>query len=119
MEHIAIKDEAIRLCSILPKLFSDDFDRKTLWERIGNGIISSVKKCGGDYEEFVNLVLEFIKAEPGQVAACEELENFLTAMETKPKEWKEQYLRLMERKHNIILVYARQRWNAEKIGGVV
>jgi len=102
----------------LPKLFSDDFDRKTLWERIGNGVTASVKKCGGDYEEFVNLVLEFVKAEPGKTAACEELEWFLTSMEMKTPEWKSEFLRLMEKKYNILLVYARQKWNIFKQKGV-
>lgn len=111
-----IKEEAIKFCSTLPKLFSDDLDRKTLWERIGNGIVSAVKKCGGDYEEFVNLTLEYIKAEPGKVAACEELEHFLYSMETKPKEWRKEFLRVMEKKFNVILVYARQRWNDQKGG---
>ncbi len=114
MERKIIKEEAIRFCSTLPRLFSDDFDRKILWERIGNGIISSVKKCGGDYEEFVNLILEYIKADPGKVAACKELEYFLDSMELKPKEWKESFLKMMEKKHNIILVYSRQLWNSKK-----
>jgi len=114
MEQKVIKEEAIKFCSTLPKLFSDDFDRKILWERIGNGIISSIKKCGGDYEEFVNLILEFIKADPGKVAACEELEYFLDSMNLKPDEWKEAFLKMMERKYNIILVYSRQLWNSKK-----
>ncbi|ADK81619.1 hypothetical protein Spirs_2506 [Sediminispirochaeta smaragdinae DSM 11293] len=115
MEEKVIKEEAIKFCSSLPKLFSDDFDRKTLWERIGNGIVSSVKKCGGDFEEFVNLILEFIKADPGKVASCEELAYFLESMETKPTEWKKHFLYIMEKKYNIILVYSRNLWNTKKV----
>lgn len=115
MEQKVIKQESIKLCAILPKLFSDDFDRKTLWERIGNGIKASIKKCGGDYEEFINLILEFIKADPGKVASCEELEYFLNSMDLKPHEWKEAFLKMMEKKYNIILVYARQLWNSKKV----
>lgn len=116
MEEKVIKDEAIKFCSTLPRLFSDDFDRKTLWDRIGNGVVASVKKCGGDYEEFVNLTLEYIKAEPGKVAASKELEIFLEGMNTKPAEWKDCFLSVMEKKYNIILVYARQLWNFKKEG---
>ncbi|MGD9157005.1 MAG: hypothetical protein PVG39_01235 [Desulfobacteraceae bacterium] len=105
------------MCSILPELFSDDFDRKTLWERIGNGLISAVKKCGGDYEEFINLVLEFIKADPGAVASKESLLAFLESMNTKPREWQDLFLHIIEKKYNIILVYARQIWNQKKKGG--
>ena len=114
MEEKVIKAEAIKFSSILPKLFSDDFDRKTLWERIGNGIFSSVKKCGGDYEEFINLCLEYIKADPGKVASCKELELFLDEMNTRPQEWKDGFLFIMEKKYNIILVYARAEWNSNK-----
>jgi hypothetical protein len=116
MEEKVIKDEAIKFSSILPELFSDDFDRKTLWERIGNGLISSVKKCGGDFEEFVNLTLEFIKAEPGKVASNDKIMAFLDGMNTKPKEWKNVFLSMFEKKSNIILVYARQLWNDQKGG---
>ena len=116
MEEKIVKDEAIKLCSILPELFSDDFDRKTLWERIGNGIISASKKCGGDYELFVNLVLEYIKADPGKTAACQGLSMFLEGMEMKNEEWKKQFLFIMEKKSSIILVYARNLWNANKGG---
>jgi len=116
MEERVIKDETIKFCSILPELFSDDFDRKTLWERIGNGIKSASKKCGGDYEEFVNLVLEFIKADPGKVASCHGLSVFLEGMEMKSKEWKDMFLYILDKKYNIILVYSRNRWNMSKGG---
>lgn len=87
----------------------------TLWDRIGNGIVSAVKKCSGDHEEFIQLVLEFIKAEPGQVARSKEIEEFLFTMESKTPEWKAQLLRMFEKKHNIILVYARYKWNHTKV----
>lgn len=116
MEEKVVKDEAIKFCSILPELFSDDFDRKTLWDRIGNGIKSASKKCGGDYEEFVNLVLEFIKSDPGKTAACERLSFFLSGMESKGKIWEKEFLRIMDKKHNIVLVYARNLWNSKKGG---
>lgn len=116
MEEKVIRDEAIKFCSILPELFSDDFDRKTLWERIGNGIVSASKKCGGDYEEFVNLILEFIKADPGKVASSDGLNMFLIGIDSRPSEWKNHFLYLMSKKYNIILVYSRTRWNARKAG---
>jgi hypothetical protein len=114
MEEKIIREEAIRFCSILPKVFSDDFDRKTLWDRIGNGISAAIKKCGNDYEEFVNLMLEFIKADPGKVASTEELLFFLDSMRLKPKEWHSKFLYIMERKNHIVLVYARNLWNSNK-----
>jgi hypothetical protein len=117
MEKTIVKDEAIKFCSILPELFSDDFDRKTLWERIGNGITASVKKCGGDYEEFVNLVLEYIKADHGKLASNDGLSYFLKSMETKNKDWHDAFIRIMSKKSKVVLVYARNLWNSKK-GGV-
>lgn len=114
MEEKIIREEAIKFCSILPELFSDDFDRKTLWERIGNGVVSACKKSGKDVEMFVNLVLEFIKADPGRVAANDKLLYFLESMNTKPEEWKSHFMYVMEKKYNIMLVYARAAWNQRK-----
>lgn len=117
MEQTVIKDDAIKFCSILPELFSDDFDRKTLWERIGNGIYSSVRKCGGDYESFINYVLEYIKADPGKVASCKRLNSFLSGISVKPKEWKDEFLNVFSKKHHIVLVYARDVWELNKKKG--
>ena len=114
-ENKDIKEAAINFCRLLPELFSDDFDRKTLWTRIGNGIISSIKKCGGDYEEFINLTLEFIKADPGKTAENNKLELLLGFILDKPDEWKNEFLRIIEKKHNVILVYARQAWRQKVV----
>jgi len=98
----------------LPKLFSDDFDRKTLWERIGNGIKSSTAKCGGDLFSFVNLMLEFINADSGKAASNQDLCYFIEAMELRPIEWVDGMMNLMAKKHFIIIVKARSKWNQEK-----
>jgi hypothetical protein len=110
----AIKDEAIRLVSILPELFGDDLDRKTLWERIGNGLVVCSQKAGGDWESFVNFLLEYIKADPGAVAANKNLEGWVGALSTKPKEWREVFLRIIEKKHMLIVLKGRNVWNINK-----
>lgn len=116
MEQEAVKDEAVKLVSILPILFSDDFDRKTLWERIGNGLVVSVKKCGNQWDLFVNLILEYIKADPGKVAASKELTAFIETMAARPKEWREQFLRYIESRHFLVVAKARMVWNLNKGG---
>jgi hypothetical protein len=110
-----MKDEAIRFISILPEIFSDDLDRKTLWERIGNGLKNSISKSNGDFETFINNSIEFIKADPGKVAANENLEMFLSASLTRPKEWRQQFLRIIETKYFLLIVKARARWNQNKV----
>ena len=109
-----IKQEAISFCSILPELFSSDLDRMTMWERIGNGIIAACKKCGGDTEEFVHLVLEFIKANPAMLASNKRLERWLIDFSARDEEDKRMFLRTIEKKSNVILVYARNLWGEIK-----
>lgn len=109
-----MKDETVRFVSILPELFGDDLDRKTLWERIGNGLKSAIAKSGGDFEVFINNTLEYIRAEHGKVAANEHIEMFINMALTRPKEWKEQFMRTIEKKIFMILVKARARWNESK-----
>lgn len=86
----------------------------TMWERIGNGIVSSCKKCGGDFEEFVNLALDFIKANPAMVASNSRLEKWLISFEQKSDDDKMAFLRTIEKKSNVILVYARNLWGSIK-----
>lgn len=114
MELDAVKDEAINFCSTLASLFGDDLDRKTLWERIGNGIVTSVAKCGGEIEVFMNEMLDYIKADPGKVAASKNMEMHIQMFATRPKEWKDAFLKIMETRHFIIVVKARTLWNMNK-----
>ena len=113
-EREEVKQTAIRFTSILASLFGEDLDRKTLWERIGNGIVVCCAKCGGDWEAFVNEILQYIKADGGRVAASRPLEAMLSEIEGKPRAWKESFLRVLETKHFIIVVKARALWNSAK-----
>jgi len=105
------KKDAIRFVSILPELFSKDLDRISMWERIGNGLSSAVKKCGGELDEFVNLSLEFIKASPGDIAANERLGEWLNSSLAQSRNYKLALIRSFESRMNVILVYGRQKWN--------
>lgn len=85
-----------------------------MWERIGNGITGACKKCGGDYEEFVNMTLEFIKSNPAVVASNTRLEEWLMSMDIQTDEFKKMFLRVIEKKSNVVLVYARNIWGQIK-----
>jgi len=117
MELDVIKDEAVKLCLILAELFSDDLDRKTLWERIGNGLSACAAKCGGDWELLVEGLLEFVKADPGKVAANPKIELWTATMSMRPKEWKDQFIRICESKRMLLVVMARKQWNLQKTQG--
>ncbi|MGD8707068.1 MAG: hypothetical protein PVI88_00105 [Nitrosopumilaceae archaeon] len=113
----SMEDEVIRFVSILPEVFGDNLDRKTLWERIGNGLVSSLAKAGGDVELFVNHCLDYVKADSGKAAANENLHYFISTLSTRDKEWKQQFLRTIEKKHYLIIVKSRDTWNKNKKGG--
>lgn len=109
-----VKTMAVNFISILASLFSDDLDRKTLWERIGNGIVVCSAKCGGDWEAFVNQMLQYIKADGMKVAASKSFGGVLEELTGKTKPWREAWLRVLESKHYLIIVKARALWNAQK-----
>jgi hypothetical protein len=112
-----VKDEAVKLCLILAEVFSDDLDRKTLWERIGNGLSVCPVKCGGDWELLLEGLFEYVKADPGKVAANPKLDSWIETMLYRPQEWKEQFIRICETKRMLIIVKARQLWNLNKARG--
>jgi hypothetical protein len=115
MELQVIKDEAVKLCRILVEVFSDSLDRKTLWDRIGNGLAVSSIKCGGDWELLLEKLLEYIRAEPGKVAANSKIDAWMETMALRPKEWRDQFIRTCETKRMSIIVKARQIWNLDKM----
>lgn len=104
----------MKLCSTFATLYSDDLDRKALWERIGNGLVVCSAKSGGSVEKFVDTMLDYVKASPGKVASSKALENFVDMMAVRPKEWHEVFLRYCEEKHFILIVKARALWNSQK-----
>jgi hypothetical protein len=114
MELTVIKDEAVKLCLILAEVFSDDLDRKILWERIGNGLAVCSVKCGGDWELLLEGLLEYVKADPGKVAANKKIDSWIETITLRPQEWKDQLIRVCETKRMFIVVKARQIWNLNK-----
>jgi len=110
-EEKGLNEEIIRFLIILPEVFGDSLDRKTLWERIGNGLISSLAKAGDNFELFINYCLEYIKAGSGRTAANEKLSLFLESSLIRPAIWQLQFLKTIEKKHYILIVKARLEWN--------
>jgi hypothetical protein len=105
---------AVRLVSILPEVYSADLDRLKMWDRIGNGLASSVKKCGGDVDVFASLTLDFIKAQHGTVASNENLSEWLDDVLNRTDDFKAALLSSFETRLNVILVFGRKEWNERK-----
>ena len=107
-------NEAVDFVSELPIFYSDDLDRKALWDRIGNGLLAASQKCNGDVELFVNQVLVYIKADAAKVAASDRLANMIYMLSARDKVWKETFLRQFQEYHYLIIVKSRIAWNSRK-----
>lgn len=119
---LAVESDAVSLVSILPEVFGEELDRKTLWERIANGIATATAKSGGDVGLFLQEILAYIKADPGKVAANDRLALHMETLLSRPVEIRDQFLRSISAKSYIVVTKARALWNASKarpmIGGV-
>lgn len=114
-EKEAMKQDAIRFCSILAHLFGESLDRTTLWEKIGSALSTSLAKVSDDdLDRFATLCLEHIVAEDSKVAACEPLMHMLQAWETRTREWRHALLHYLATHRTAALVHARARWECVK-----
>ncbi len=105
-----MKELAINLVSTLPRLFGDELDRLTMWERIGNGVTVAIKKCGGDTDVFLTQLLDHILANKASLASCEQLQAIIFKIDALEAGGKKLLLQTLETKLNVILVYARLAW---------
>jgi hypothetical protein len=106
--------EAIKLCLIFPELFGNELDRKTLWNRIGSAIETSIIKCNYDIAHFVNSCLEHIKAEYSKVACHETILQFIESNSLKSEDWKKSFFHYLSTRHFIIIAKARYEWEQKK-----
>lgn len=116
---LAVEADAVSLVSILPEVFGEELDRKTLWERIANGIATATAKSAGDVGIFLQEILSYIKADPGKVASNDRLALHMETMLSRPVEIRYQFLRSISAKSYIIVTKARVLWNANKVRPMV
>ena len=110
----AIEADATSFIAIIPEVFGDDLDRKTLWERIANGIATATAKSGGDLGSFFQEILTYVKAEPGKVACNERLALYMETLLSRPAAIQDQFIRTISGKSYLIVTRARGIWNANK-----
>jgi hypothetical protein len=119
-EKEAVKQDAIRFCTILAYLFSDDLDRVTLWGRIGSAFETALAKVGSDsdLDRFADLCLDHVKAEAGKSAACDALTTMRQTWEARPVEWRNAFLAYIRMHRYAVLTHGRARWDGVKEGAV-
>lgn len=105
---------AIDFVSSLPRVFGDDLDRKTLWDRIGSGLQTAyAKTASGDVEFFVSEVLRHIHA--GTAAAREEsIGVVISSLIALPESERQAWITYCSTHMPVLLVHARARWEEAK-----
>jgi hypothetical protein len=114
----SLLDEAVDFVSELPRFFSEDFDRMTLWERIGNGLLAASAKADNNCDLFINSILSYIKASHSSVAASDRLAAFVAMFNTRDDVWKRDFIRQFQTYHYLIIIKSRTAWNDKKKKGI-
>lgn len=114
MARHSLIEEAVDFVSELPRFYSDELDRMSLWDRIGNGLLAASSKADGNCELFINSVLSYIKASSTSVAASDRLAAFIALFEKRDTTWKRDFIHQFQEYNYLIIVKARSAWQAKK-----
>lgn len=110
-----IRATAIQFIAILPELFGESLDRKTLWDRIGTGLQSAYAKTPGcDHEYFIQQVLDHIKSEPAKAAGNARLAEILAAIGEWQDANRQAFISCFNSRLIPMLVHAKVAWEAKK-----
>jgi hypothetical protein len=106
-------DEAVRLISEIPRFFSDQLDRMTMWDRIGNGIGSAVSKSDGNFRLFINNLVDYVKADYSKFACSETIQNIINTFELREKEWQSLFVENCQKYSFLIIAKSRLYWQTK------
>ena len=111
-----IRQEAVRVVTGYCCLFGASLDRKTLWDKIATALASACAKVGGegDIDRWIDLCLEHIRAEPGNVVRLKTFTDLRESLRTRDEPWRRAFLRYVENHRFAVLAYSRARWEQIK-----
>ena len=98
----------------MARVFGDDLDRKTLWDRIGSGLRSAAQKRPEGGDGLIAAALEHVKAEPGRAANTPELAELILGVDAQEEEWNRGWAAYILRSSTIVTVHARAQWQELK-----
>lgn len=113
-----LKQEAIRFVSILPKVFGDNLDRMTLWDRIQSALTTSCSKYPNDISKFINATLEHIQANISRNEDSEILFSIISMLESRPKDFQDGFIQYINKNTYVVSIFAKKRWIDIKEGKV-
>jgi len=106
-------DEATRLISEIPRFFSDELNRMSMWDRIGNGIGVAVSKSDGDFRLFINYLAEYVKADFSKFACSEIFQKITATFELREKEWQRLFVENCQKYSFLIIAKSRLLWQSK------
>ncbi len=109
-----MKVQAVELAICMARLFSESFDRKTLWEKIGSGLKSASTKRPEGGDGLIAAALDHVGAEPGRAAVSEQLANLIAVVAEADGEWNRGWAAYITRHATIVVVHARAEWQKMK-----
>lgn len=109
-ETETFKNLAINWSCCLARVFSDDLDRKTLWERIGTALDTACAKHPDDTAAWANATLEHVKADFGKAAASKGLETTLADLERFRDADARRFITYVKLRKFIVVAHARAAW---------
>lgn len=105
---------AIDFVSALPRVFGDELDRKTLWDRIGSALQTAhAKTAGADVEFFFSEVFRHICA-GSAVARDDGIATVLGNAVALPGPERQAFIAYCSSHMPVLLVHARARWEEQK-----
>jgi hypothetical protein len=79
-DNETMKSTGVALVMALRDVFGSSLDRKTLWERISNGMAIAARKSGGRTDRFIAALLEYVRAEANTVVGSEKLKAIVDSL---------------------------------------
>ena len=113
-EMSAFKSQGVELILALREVFGSTLDRKTIWERISNGLKVASAKSSGKGETFLAEMLDYVKAEANGVVGNEKLISLTAFLIRLSPEAQRQFIRVCVEYRMLLCLQARAIAQSEK-----
>jgi hypothetical protein len=113
-EIVVMKATGVEMIKALRNVFGPSLDRKTVWERISNGITIAAAKSGGKGDKFLSGMLDYVKSEANSVVGSDALKNVMEKIISMTIESQRQFIRICVEYRMLLCLQARDEVETEK-----
>jgi len=103
-----LKTVAVEMIKAMRDVFGGSLDRKTVWERISNGIPIAAAKSGGKGDKFLAALLDYVKAEANFVVSSDGMKRVLETVVRMTPETQRQFIRTCVEYRMLLCLEARE-----------